>query len=163
MAEDESGFRPPDDEPEGIRLVGPTDPPLKFPERGTDDTTALPHWSEPATGEMPRMLFDEEPTEPDQELEAWSSFAATPRWRSSADDWDDDTDLSELGDSETRVGALDSSRDDRADVFVFDDTTEPPTDPAPAVTPIRTGTRSSPPAAPAAAASKTTTARKHLE
>jgi phosphatidate cytidylyltransferase len=161
MAEDESGFRPPDDEPEGIRLVGPTDPPLKFPERGSDDTTALPHWSEPATGEMPRMLFDEEPAEPDQELEAWSSFAATPRWRSSADDWDDDTDLSELGDSETRVGALDSSRDDRADVFVFDDTTEPPTDPAPAVTPIRTGTRSAPPAAPAAAASKTTTtARK---
>ena len=145
MAEDESGFRPPDDEPEGIRLVGPTDPPLKFPERGSDDTTALPHWSEPATGEMPRMLFDEEPAEPDQELEAWSSFAATPRWRSSADDWDDDTDLSELGDAETNIGALDSSRDDRADVFVFDDTTEPPTDPAPAVTPIRTGTRSAPP------------------
>jgi len=106
------------------------------------------------------MLFDEEPAEPDQELEAWSSFAATPRWRSSADDWDDDTDLSELGDAETNIGALDSSRDDRADVFVFDDTTEPPTDPAPAVTPIRTGTRSAPPAAPAAAASKTTTARK---
>jgi phosphatidate cytidylyltransferase len=103
------------------------------------------------------MLFDEEPAEPDQELEAWSSCAATPRWRSSADDWDDDTDLSELGDSETRVGALDSSRDDRADVFVFDDTTEPPTDPAPAVTPIRTGTRNAPAPAPTAS---TTTARK---
>jgi hypothetical protein len=34
MAEDESNFRPPDDDPEGIRLVGPTDPPLRFPERG---------------------------------------------------------------------------------------------------------------------------------
>src|SRR4029077_15577491 len=81
---------------------------------------------------------------PDEDLEAWSSFAATPRWRSSADDWDDDTAIPEFGDSETRVGALDSGSEESSGVFVFDDTTEPPTDPAPAVTPIRTGTRSAP-------------------
>ena len=104
------------------------------------------------------------PQQPDEDLEAWSSFAATPRWRSSADDWDDDTDIAEFGDSETRVGALDSGADESASVFVFDDTTEPPTDPAPAVTPIRTGTRSAPAPAPppaaAAAAARSTTARK---
>ena len=94
---DHSGFKPPDDETghddvhddaEGIRVVGPSNP--------------MPHWTEPATGEMPRLLFDEEPAAPDEDLEAWSSFAATPRWRSSADDWDDDTDIAEFGDSETR-------------------------------------------------------------
>ena len=156
---DDTGFKPPKDpspddrepeESEGIRLVGPSEP--------------LPHWTEPATGEMPRLLFDEEPEQPDEDLEAWSSFAATPRWRSSADDWDDDTDISEFGDSETRIGALDSGADQSASVFVFDDTTEPPTDPAPAVTPIRTGSRSAPvpapPPAAAAAAARSTTARK---
>ena len=161
---DHSGFKPPDDEPghddvhddaEGIRVVGPSNP--------------MPHWTEPATGEMPRLLFDEEPAAPDEDLEAWSSFAATPRWRSSADDWDDDTDIAEFGDSETRVGALDSGSEESSGVFVFDDTTEPPTDPAPAVTPIRTGTRSAPAPAPApaaaaaaagAAGAKSTTARK---
>ena len=147
---DDSGFKPPkDDQPEeseGIRLVGPSEP--------------LPHWTEPATGEMPRLLFDEEPVQPDEDLEAWSSFAATPRWRSSADDWDDDTDISEFGDSETRVGALDSGADERSAVFVFDDTTEPPTDPAPAVTPIRTGSRSAPAPAPTPGQSRSTTARK---
>ncbi len=156
---DDTGFKPPKDpspddrepeESEGIRLVGPSEP--------------LPHWTEPATGEMPRLLFDEEPEQPDEDLEAWSSFAATPRWRSSADDWDDDTDISEFGDSETRIGALDSGADQSASVFVFDDTTEPPTDPAPAVTPIRTGSRSAPAPAPppaaAAAAARSTTARK---
>src|SRR5262245_49703364 len=120
---DDSDFKPPKDsaddrepeENEGIRLVGSSEP--------------LPHWTEPATGEMPRLLFDEEPVQPDEDLEAWSSFAATPRWRSSADDWDDDTDISEFGDSETRVGALDSGAEERSSVFVFDDTTEPPTDP----------------------------------
>ena len=75
----------------------------------------------------------------------------------------------EFGDSETR-----SARSTRAprrarDVFVFDDTTEPPTDPAPAVTPIRTGTRSAPAPAPAPPqpqpqpvqpGAKSTTARK---
>ena len=162
---DHSGFKPPDDDPvhddvhddaEGIRVVGPSNP--------------MPHWTEPATGEMPRLLFDEEPAAPDEDLEAWSSFAATPRWRSSADDWDDDTDISEFGDSETRVGALDSGAQESSGVFVFDDTSEPPTDPAPTVTPIRTGTRSAPAPAPApaaaaagaagAAAGKSTTARK---
>ena len=141
------GVKPPDDETghdevhddaEGIRVVGPSNP--------------MPHWTKPATGEMPRLLFDEEPATPDEDLEAWSSFAATPRWRSSADDWDDDTDIAEFGDSETRIGALDSGSEESSGVFVFDDTSEPPTDPAPAVTPIRTGTRSAPAPAPAPAA-----------
>ncbi len=83
---DDSEFKPPSDEHdenEGIRVVGPSEP--------------MPHWTEPATGEMPRLLFDEEPAAPDEDLEAWSSFAATPRWRSSADDWDDDADIADFG------------------------------------------------------------------
>lgn len=153
---DDSEFKPPKDEhdeSEGIRVVGPADP--------------MPHWTEPATGEMPRLLFDEEPEVPDEDLEAWSSFAATPRWRSSADDWDDDADIADFGDAETRVGALGPDSESGTGVFVFDDTTEPPTDPAPAVTPIRTGTRSAPAPTPApvaaaagATAARSTTARK---
>ena len=137
---DDSEFKPPKDEHDVTTRGHP---------RRRARPNPMPHWTEPATGEMPRLLFDEEPAAPDEDLEAWSSFAATPRWRSSADDWDDDADIADFGDAETRVGALGSDTESSAGVFVFDDTTEPPTDPAPAVTPIRTGTRSAPAPTPA--------------
>ena len=133
---DHSGFKPPDDDTghddvhddaEGIRRrravrarcrTGPSRRPARC--RGCSSTKS--------------------PPQPDEDLEAWSSFAATPRWRSSADDWDDDTDIAEFGDSETRIGALDSGADQSSRACSCS-TTRPsrPTDPAPAVTPIRTG------------------------
>lgn len=51
--------------------------------------TVLPHWTEPATGEVPK-IFARESTD-DDPLAAWSTLAsAQPRWRDQASDWDDD-------------------------------------------------------------------------
>ena len=36
-----------------------------------DDTGALPHWSEPPTGEVPRLFGDRDPTE---DLDVWSTW-----------------------------------------------------------------------------------------
>lgn len=81
----------------------------------------LPHWTEPPTGEVPRIFAgDSAPDEDDSS--AWSGFANQPRWRDQASDWDDDADIvSDLEDDEVRLGALD---DTRGDMFSFDDPEE---------------------------------------
>ena len=73
----------------------------------------LPHWTEPATGEVPQVLIgDDAPLleETDEDLDAWSSFAtSTPRWRDADDSWDEDATEYVAGlahDDESRVGAL---------------------------------------------------------
>lgn len=57
------------------------DEPLSF---GPGDTGPLPHWTEPATGELPRMEQRERPSEDpplDDELDVWSSFTSeSPVW-----------------------------------------------------------------------------------
>ncbi|HUP85874.1 MAG TPA: phosphatidate cytidylyltransferase [Acidimicrobiales bacterium] len=77
----------------------------------------LPHWTEPATGEVPRILAGEDD---DDDLEAWSGLTnRQPRWREGSDweeaDFDDDSLLPDEGE---RMGALDEHREDR-DVFTF--------------------------------------------
>jgi len=86
----------------------------------------LPHWTEPPTGEVPRV--GDEPS--------WSG----PRWRDSGADWDETA--IDLGDEEPRLGALDTSRPDVPDLYDFDEPAAPPTP-----TPIRT--RATPGDAPA--------------
>jgi len=58
----------------------------------------LPHWTEPPSGEVARILPDADPPA-DDDLRAWSSLAAGPRWRDQHTDWDQ-ADFSEgmLGD-----------------------------------------------------------------
>jgi phosphatidate cytidylyltransferase len=78
----------------------------------------LPHWTEPATGEVPRVIIGDE----DDDAEAWAALAANaPRWRDSSADYDDADDLSSLADDgENRVGALDQSdRPTDDEVFSF--------------------------------------------
>lgn len=93
-----------------------------------DDTgsTELPHWTEPATGEVPRVITGDD--EADDDSEAWASLSASqPRWRDQSD-WDDDEvdDLAVLGDDDTKVGALDQSdRPTDDDLYSFDDIDEP--------------------------------------
>ena len=92
----------------------------------------LPHWTEPATGEVPAVLIgDDAPLlgEDEDELDAWSSFAtSTPRWRDADDDWEDDGFVEHLaGDSgEVRVGALGADDDapSHDEYFGFDDMEE---------------------------------------
>ncbi len=55
-----------------------TDESLSF---GTGDTSGLPHWTEPPTGEVPR--FETEPAADEhEELDVWSSFSSeAPVWK----------------------------------------------------------------------------------
>jgi phosphatidate cytidylyltransferase len=154
-AEGQLGFGDrPEAPPEGVI------PAVRFPLPADDDvepdrlrprpSPTLPHWTEPATGEVQRILPDEDDTgvsaAPDEDLEAWSSFATSgPRWRDSAGDWaepDYDADALRADDS-TRLGALDDrDRPDPGDFFFQEPVAEEP----PPV--IRTGVRPAPPVPP---------------
>jgi len=66
----------------------------------------LPHWTEPPTGEVPRILDDDT----SDDLESWSSLSgSTPRFRTDSGDWAaGDFEEGELEhDDSTLVGALD--------------------------------------------------------
>ncbi len=92
----------------------------------------LPHWTEPPSGEVPRILPDQGPPDATEEITGWSASTG-PRWRDQSNDWDD-SDFSEaiLDDPSARMGALDQSRgDDADDFFAFD----PPSAPAQAPPP----------------------------
>ena len=147
----------PESPPEGVR------PAVRFPLPADEDDgelprprvtgspgPALPHWTEPPTGEVPRILADEpagpEPEGAEEDLEAWSSFATSgPRWRDSAGDWaEPDYDAAAMShDDSTRIGALDDRDRPAADDFFFD----APVDEPPPV--IRTGGPRQPPPIPA--------------
>ncbi|MBA2282443.1 MAG: phosphatidate cytidylyltransferase, partial [Acidimicrobiia bacterium] len=103
-----------------IRFPLPADEvPGRAPPMRPDDT-ALPHWTEPATGEVPRIFAAEDL----DEGSSWSAFSSgQPRWRGEGDRHDDDDhDFSQLADHETRVGALaDEDRPGPDDFFAFDD------------------------------------------
>jgi len=65
----------------------------------------LPHWTEPATGQLPAVFGEDDD---DEDLAAWSSFGST-RYRSEGSDWADAgfEELSDAGAGEsTRMGAL---------------------------------------------------------
>ncbi len=107
----------------------------------------LPHWTEPATGEVPQILPGEPPPPPaaPDELGSWSNLSSGPRWRDQATDWDEaDFHDAILDDQSTRVGALDQSRDD---LFSFEEAPEPVGAPPPPPT-GRAGTQVYAPAAP---------------
>lgn len=93
---------------------------------GDGDTGSLPHWTEPPTGEIPRVLSSADSTD---DLDVWSSFsgagatASSPAWRDdrSADQsggLDDITGLSPVFEPEEPLfdDAEPTSRDDSAPV-----------------------------------------------
>ena len=122
---------------------------------GSPGTTPLPPWTDPPTGEVPRILEDS-PTEAgaDDDLEVWSSFSTGgPRWRDQPNDWDepDYDDVGLLHDAGTRVGALDDRPGlDPDDPFGFDATEEEPVAPLEPPQPrvVRTGLQSPPQSLP---------------
>jgi len=108
------------------------------------DTMPLPHWTEPPSGEHPRILPDaEEPAEADDDLRAWSSLSTGPRWRDHHTDWDEADFADEiLDDPETRLGALrvGPAEGDDEEEFPFEDAPAPPpraVAPAPPAAPPR--------------------------
>jgi phosphatidate cytidylyltransferase len=91
--------------------------------------TELPHWTEPATGEVPRVIIGD--TDDEGEEERWASFAASsPRWRDEHEIWHDSDAVDNLGDhDESRLGALDTSDRMSAEQFLtFDDLAVPESD-----------------------------------
>lgn len=83
----------------------------------------MPHWTEPPTGEVPKVLADYD-DEDDDDLGAWSGLSnRSPRWRDRGSDWEeaDFDELATLGDDDTRVGALDVNRTEHSDLFSFDE------------------------------------------
>ncbi len=104
------------DDPTGSRPIISVGPPT--------GETQLPHWTEPATGEVPRVVIGEVPSEEDDDR--WAAFTSTPRWRDENTDWARDEDHEGFGDlveaDVTQLGALDES--DRMmdeDYLTFDD------------------------------------------
>jgi phosphatidate cytidylyltransferase len=145
--------RLPEDAPRyGDRPEGPPDdaprPAIRFPLSGSSNPSdierppvlpadpvrtsgehRLPHWTEPATGEVPKVLASS--GEGDDDLDAWSSFTTSqPRWRgeSPESERDEFNDFSRLADEDTRVGALDPNRPGPEEYFEFDDVNAEPPD-----------------------------------
>jgi len=138
-------------------------PPPAIPTPGaTDDapTMSLPHWTEPPSGEVPRILGDGPPPAAapgEEELSAWSTLSTGPRWRDQPADWDE-ADFSDtvLDDREARLGALrdQPELDEEGDLFAFDEAVAPPAPPTAAgqgrgtATQVRPTRRMRPPGGP---------------
>src|SRR5690606_38052016 len=80
---------------------------------GDEDSFVLPHWTEPPTGQVPKVVVGESP-EPD----ALATYGSQPRWRDEGE-WDD-ADFDDLIEERPRLGAL-AGDDDVADDFFDDD------------------------------------------
>lgn len=114
-------------EPEPAAPAAPASPAADQPLQLGGDDVSLPHWTEPATGEVPKVLAAGR--EDDDDLEAWSSFATSgPRWRDQPGDWDsvDYDDMEGLADDVPRIGALDErDRPRPEEIFSFEEIDEP--------------------------------------
>ena len=95
---------------------------------GDSDTGPLPHWTDPPTGEIPRVLSETAPvSDPTDDLDVWSSFSSSsqqPTWREGAGavpagDLGDITGLSpifEQSEADTFVEPAPTGRDESAPV-----------------------------------------------
>ncbi|HET6665616.1 MAG TPA: hypothetical protein VFG94_15215, partial [Acidimicrobiales bacterium] len=95
--------------PQGVAPQGAPDP------RAAGDD--LPHWTDPPTGEVPRIFAAEDLDEEDSS--SWAGFTSgQPRWRGEGPDRNESyDDFSRLADDETRIGALASDDRPAADDF----------------------------------------------
>jgi phosphatidate cytidylyltransferase len=119
--------------PESVDPSEVARPPIAAPD--------MQHWSEPATGEVPRVLGGDD----EEDLEAWSSFTQrAPRWRDQDSDWEeaDFHDTAALS-AETSMGALDTDRTEHSDLFQFADPVRPgeAAEAPPERQPVRVGSR----------------------
>ncbi|QYG92653.1 phosphatidate cytidylyltransferase [Iamia sp. SCSIO 61187] len=95
----------------------------------------LPHWTEPGTGELPRILAGD-----DDATSAPSGSTPAAHWRSHDGAWGHDGFDDLTDDDEVRVGAMDLDRPHEEELFDFDELdevgSEPPEAPAPTVAPV---------------------------
>jgi phosphatidate cytidylyltransferase len=86
----------------------------------TGSTPDMPHWTDPPTGEVPRLRIEDDAEEGD-DLEAWRALGSRGvRWRDE-NDWDDAEEIRDVVGDVEPVGALDSSRSERSDIYSFDE------------------------------------------
>lgn len=81
---------------------------------------ALPHWTEPGTGELPRILAGDE----DDAVAGTSGSTPTVHWRGHDGAWAGDEDFADLADDDARLGALDIDRPHEEDLYAFDELDE---------------------------------------
>lgn len=82
------------------------------------DDTELPHWSEPATGQVPAVFADTTDPADEDDLDAWSAFTGpAPRYRAEGSDWAeaDFTEALAGEPGDERLGALAEPEPDVAD------------------------------------------------
>jgi phosphatidate cytidylyltransferase len=113
-------------EPVATEAGAPAAPPMTPADEGitvTGGGTDLPHWTDPPTGEVPRILAGEASTgEAEDDLEAWNALGNRGiRWRDEGDDWSDVDELSDLAADHEPVGILDPSRAEHSDIYSFDE------------------------------------------
>jgi phosphatidate cytidylyltransferase len=83
---------PPDDVRPAIRFPLPADEADSLTRPRPLVPPAMPHWADPPTGEVARTTADaggDVRAGSGDDLDAWSGFAASPRWRDAAADWED--------------------------------------------------------------------------
>ena len=97
----------------------------------------LPHWTEPPTGEVPRILADQ-PAEGEDDQWPGATERTTPRWRDQQSDWEtaDFDDVSNLVDDQPPI--------EEQLPIIEDPYAYPPDEPAPAPAPIPVRTRPRP-------------------
>jgi len=109
----------------GARPAGGTGGRGATPAAEDSGKVELPHWTEPPSGEVPRILADSPSpgADPDDELSAWSALSSGPRWRDQPADWDEaDFHDTVLDDRQARLGALrDQPEVEDEDMFAADE------------------------------------------
>ena len=106
------------------RTPPPAEPPVSYEPDPTDagarGGTELPHWSDPPTGEVPKILIGDA-DEDNDDLSAWRALGTRgTQWRDSGDDWEQFDELGDLADLEPE-GVLNQSRTEHSDLYSFDE------------------------------------------
>lgn len=95
------------------------DPPtgaVEIPPVAPDQSFEMPHYSDPPTGQVPKVVVDEE-------SDGWANLSGQPRWRDEHDD-SEAADFSDLLDDAPKLGALDEASDAGAVFFDIPDLTD---------------------------------------
>jgi phosphatidate cytidylyltransferase len=83
-----------------------------IPTPPSEESFELPHYSDPPTGQVPRVVI----AEGDDGSDSWSGLSTGPRWRDQEQAFDD-ADFSDLIDDGPRLGALDEPGEGGGDFF----------------------------------------------
>lgn len=106
-----------DDDPSDAARFG-TVPVIRLDSAAADDSAEIemPHWTAPATGQVPKVLIEGRGEDED---DTWAVYGAAPRWRDASAGWEEEEydDVSDLGENLPRVGALDDSDRPAIDEF----------------------------------------------